>query len=82
MAAKRPAKKAAPKGKVKAAAKAKAPVEDTPENHKIPPATKKQLERLHLLKLLNKAAKPSTKPSVNGVDLSGEGKRGSAAKDF
>ena len=82
MVAKRPAKKAAPKGKSKGAGKAKASVQDTPENHTIPPATQKQLERLHLLKLLNKAAKPGTKPSVNGVDLSGEGKRGSAAKDF
>jgi hypothetical protein len=74
-------KKPAPKAKAKAKSAAGG---DTPQTHKIPATTQKQLERIHALGLLNKAVKPSAaaKKSMNGVDISGEGKRGSAAKDF
>jgi hypothetical protein len=75
-------KKPAPKAKAKAKGGSTA---DTPQNHKIPASTQKQLERIHALGILNKAVKPTAaaKKSMNGVDISGEGKRGgSAAKDF
>jgi hypothetical protein len=75
--------------KKKPAAKAKAKAKsaaggDTPQTHKIAATTQKQLERIHALGILNKAVKPTAaaKKSMNGVDISGEGKRGSAAKDF
>jgi hypothetical protein len=83
--AKKPVKKAAPKGKAKAAKKpvAKAAAGDTPATHKMSKSTEAQIERLHALRLLEKAAPPPTKPSVNGVDLSGQGgKRGPATREF
>jgi hypothetical protein len=76
-------KRPAPKAKAKVKAKGGGTA-DTPQNHKIAAATQKQLERIHALGILNKAVKPTPagKKSMNGVDISGEGKRGSAAKDF